>query len=145
MLLSAGQCAGVEVQQPTERPLSAAPVAPVLPATPSELLSWLPATCSAVSLRLFAIDSAIIYRPGHQPGRESLQVTATVQALALCCQIFASRCSCTSVLAAYLCNLAEEANLIIIIGNFVPPSTLVCHCGRLILHDPVPDESEWPS
>ena len=73
--VSAGSSASVEVQQPTDRPISAAPVEPVLPATPSEYLSWLPATCSAVSLRLFAVDSAIIYRPGDQPGRETLQVS----------------------------------------------------------------------
>ena len=63
------------VQQPTERPLSAAPVEPANPESTSEYLTWLPSTCSAVSLRLFALDSAIIYRPGDQPGRETLQVT----------------------------------------------------------------------
>lgn len=63
------------VQQPTERPLSAAPVEPANPESTSEYLTWLPATCSAVSLRLFALDSAIIYCPGDQPGRETLQVT----------------------------------------------------------------------
>ncbi len=63
------------VQQPTDCPLSAAPVEPAIPDSISEYLTWLPATCSAVSLRLFALDSAIIYRPGDQPGRETLQVT----------------------------------------------------------------------
>lgn len=71
----AGSSASVMVQQPMERPLSAAPVAPAAPNPTSEYLTWLPATCSAVSLRLFALDSAIIYRPGDQPGRETLQVT----------------------------------------------------------------------
>ena len=71
----AGSSASVMVQQPTERPLSAAPVEPATPDSASEYLTWLPATCSAVSLRLFALDSAIIYRPGDQPGRETLQVT----------------------------------------------------------------------
>ena len=70
----AGQHAAVEVSNPAERPLSAAPVEPAVVPTPGEHLSWLPATCAAVSLRLFAIDSAIIYRPGDQPGRETLQV-----------------------------------------------------------------------
>ena len=66
--------AAVEVANPTDRPISAAPVEPAIAPTPAEQLNWLPATCAAVSLRLFAIDSAIIYRPGDQPGRETLQV-----------------------------------------------------------------------
>ncbi|KAL0041481.1 hypothetical protein WJX79_004991 [Trebouxia sp. C0005] len=74
-----GSSASVMVQQPMERPLSAAPVAPAAPNPTSEYLTWLPATCSAVSLRLFALDSAIIYRPGDQPGRETLQAYRYIQ------------------------------------------------------------------
>lgn len=71
--------AAVEVANPTDRPISAAPVEPAIAATPAEHLNWLPATCAAVSLRLFAIDSAIIYRPGDQPGRETLQAYKYIQ------------------------------------------------------------------
>ena len=61
-----------DVQQPTEQPLSHA-----VPESASfaESLAWLPATSAAVSLRLFAIDAAIIYRPGDPPGREVIQVS----------------------------------------------------------------------
>jgi hypothetical protein len=37
-------------------------------------LGWLPPTTAAVSLRLYALDAAILYTPGSQPGRETLQV-----------------------------------------------------------------------
>lgn len=49
-------------------------VTPTIPASPSDSLAWLPATSAAISLRLFAIDAAIIYRPGDPPGREVIQV-----------------------------------------------------------------------
>lgn len=74
-----GSSASVMVQQPTERALSATPVEPATPDSTSDYLTWLPATCSAVSLRLFAVDSAIIYRPGDQPGRETLQAYKYIQ------------------------------------------------------------------
>ena len=64
----------MEVQQPTEQPMSDLSVTPAIPASPSDSLAWLPATSAAISLRLFAIDAAIIYRPGDPPGREVIQV-----------------------------------------------------------------------
>eukprot|EP00884_Botryococcus_braunii_P016830 jgi/Botrbrau1/3830/Bobra.0183s0056.2 len=37
------------------------------------VLGWLPPTIPAVSLRLYALDAAILYTPGSQPGRETLE------------------------------------------------------------------------
>lgn len=51
---------------------------PAIPASPSDSLAWLPATSAAISLRLFAIDAAIIYRPGDLPGREVIQVSLII-------------------------------------------------------------------
>ncbi|KAL3160990.1 hypothetical protein ABBQ38_009379 [Trebouxia sp. C0009 RCD-2024] len=66
-----GQASAVaEVAQPTEQAESDPPGRPAVPVTPSDSLAWLPATSAAISLRLFAIDAAIIYRPGNLPGRE---------------------------------------------------------------------------
>ena len=64
------------MQQPTEQPVSDPPTEAATPASPSESLAWLPATSAAISLRLFAIDAAIIYRPGDLPGRDIIQVNA---------------------------------------------------------------------
>lgn len=66
------------MQQPTEQPVSDPSVTPAIPASPSDSLAWLPATSAAISLRLFAIDAAIIYRPGDLPGREVIQVSLMV-------------------------------------------------------------------
>ena len=83
--------AAVEVANPADQPISAASVEPAIAAIPADQLSWLPATCAAVSLRLFAIDSAIIYRPGDQPGRETLQVGLG------CISLLLLLCSCKMV------------------------------------------------
>ncbi len=40
-----------------------------------QLLEWLPPTVAAVSLRLGALDAALIYSPGMPPARDNLQVT----------------------------------------------------------------------
>lgn len=107
------------MQQPTEHPLSAAPVEPAIPESSPEYLSWLPATCSAVSLRLFAIDSAIIYRTGDQPGRETLQVSRPSIA---CCAILqhvtaasgkCQRCNWKGGTEATLCeNMTQQMSLL---------------------------------
>ena len=73
---AAGQAgAAVAVQQPTEQPVSDPSLEAAIPEPPSESLAWLPATSAAISLRLFAIDAAIIYRPGDPPGRDVIQVS----------------------------------------------------------------------
>lgn len=74
----AGQAGSVEVQQHAEQAGGDPPVTPAVPATPSDSLAWLPATSAAISLRLFAIDAAVIYRPGNLPGREVLPVSRLV-------------------------------------------------------------------
>ena len=66
------------MQQPTQLAVSDPSVTPAIPASSSDSLAWLPATSAAISLRLFAIDSAIIYRPGDLPGRELIQVSLIV-------------------------------------------------------------------
>ncbi len=38
-----------------------------------EPLGWVPPTCAAVSLRLFALDAALVYQPGQPPARERHQ------------------------------------------------------------------------
>ena len=76
------------------------PVAPVVPAAPEaaqsegeaadaqaeqvseavQRLAWLPATVAAVSLRLAAFDAAVVYVPGVQPARDTLQVSLSPMA-----------------------------------------------------------------
>lgn len=86
----AGQASAVaEVAQPTEQAESDPPGRPAVPVTPSDSLAWLPATSAAISLRLFAIDAAIIYRPGNLPGRELIPVSAV-----LCIACYATRHNC---------------------------------------------------
>eukprot|EP00803_Ostreobium_quekettii_P007554 evm.model.scf_591.1 EVM.evm.TU.scf_591.1 scf_591:13568-18861(-) len=47
--------------------------------TAGELLSHLPSTSSSLFLRLFALDAAIMYKPGGQPARETLPAYNFIQ------------------------------------------------------------------
>ena len=49
-----------------------------------EPLGWVPPTCAAVSLRLFALDAALVYQPGQPPARERHQV-GSVHSMATGC------------------------------------------------------------
>ncbi|EIE24672.1 hypothetical protein COCSUDRAFT_46901 [Coccomyxa subellipsoidea C-169] len=48
-----------------------------------QLLEWLPPTVAAVSLRLGALDAALIYSPGMPPARDNLQAYKYIQRPAL--------------------------------------------------------------
>ena len=54
-----------------------------------EPLGWVPPTCAAVSLRLFALDAALVYQPGQPPARERHQVGSVLclfhAMLRVCC------------------------------------------------------------
>jgi len=62
-------------------------------------LAWLPATMSAVCLRLAAFDAALVYTPGVPPSRDTLQVSvaaikdhqplrAVTIRMSACCTVF---------------------------------------------------------
>jgi hypothetical protein len=50
-------------------------------AADAQVLEWLPPTVAAVSLRLGALDAALIYSPGLPPARDTLQVMPVPSAL----------------------------------------------------------------
>ena len=53
-------------------------------AADAQVLEWLPPTVAAVSLRLGALDAALIYSPGLPPARDTLQVKFVPSALHAC-------------------------------------------------------------
>ncbi|KAK9816480.1 hypothetical protein WJX72_000803 [[Myrmecia] bisecta] len=73
-----------EVQQlPGRASRAATPERSAAVAAAAETLAWLPATVAAIALRLWALDAALVYKPGEHPARDSLQAYKYIQRPAL--------------------------------------------------------------